>query len=102
VLAVLVMFAFVCIGWMFFRAPSGDLLPLFASLAYAPPFSLRLLLLGAAVIATDFAGYRHGSEFVDLYPAAPWWLRGLLLAAAFYGIVFFGALEQNEFIYFQF
>src|SRR5262249_15758375 len=32
VLAVLVMFAFVCIGWLFFRAPSGDLFPLFASL----------------------------------------------------------------------
>jgi alginate O-acetyltransferase complex protein AlgI len=101
-LAVLVMFAFVCIGWMFFRAPSGDLAPLFASLAYVPPFSLRLLLLGAVVIATDFIGYRNDSEFVDLYPSAPWWLRGLLLVAAFYGIVFFGALEQNEFIYFQF
>ena len=102
VVAVLVMFTLVCIGWMFFRAPSGDLFPLFASLAHVPPFSLRLLLLGAVVIATDFAGYRNGSEFVDLYPAAPWWLRGLLLVAAFYGIVFFGALEQNEFIYFQF
>jgi alginate O-acetyltransferase complex protein AlgI len=101
-IAVLVMFAFVCVGWMFFRAPSGDLLPLFASLAYAPPFSLRLLLLGAVVLATDFAGFRQGSEFVDLYPLAPWWMRGLLLVVAFYGIVFFGALEQNEFIYFQF
>src|ERR1041385_2009410 len=101
-LAALVMFAFVCIGWMFFRAPSGDLLPLFASLASWPPFSLRLLLLGAVVLATDFAGYRRGVEFVDLYPSAPWWLRGLLLVAAFYGIVFFGAVEQNEFIYFQF
>ena len=98
----LVMFAFVCIGWMFFRAPSGDLLPLFASLAHFPPFSLRLLLLGAVVLATDFMGYRNGTEFVDLYPLAPWWLRGLLLVTAFYGIVFFGALEQNEFIYFQF
>ncbi|HEV2956153.1 MAG TPA: MBOAT family O-acyltransferase [Xanthobacteraceae bacterium] len=101
-LAVLVMFAFVCIGWIFFRAPSGDLAPLFASLVYFPPFSLRLLLLGAVVIATEFIGYRNDSEFVDLYPSAPWWLRGLLLVAAFYGIVFFGALEQNEFIYFQF
>src|ERR1043166_3859734 len=101
-LAALVMFAFVCVGWMFFRAPSGDLFPLFASPAAWPPFSLRLLLLGAVVLATDFAGYRNGVEFVDLYPSAPWWLRGLLLVAAFYGIVFFGALEQNEFIYFQF
>jgi len=102
VLAAVVMFAFVCIGWMFFRAPSGDLLPLFASLAHFPPFSLRLLLLGAVVLATDFVGYRNGTEFVDLYLLAPWWLRGLLLVAAFYGVVFFGALEQNEFIYFQF
>jgi alginate O-acetyltransferase complex protein AlgI len=102
VLAVLVMFALVCVGWMFFRAPSGDLLPLFASLAAWPPFSLRLLLLGAVVIATELIGYRSGVEFVDLYPSAPWWLRGLLLVVAFYGIVFFGAIEQNEFIYFQF
>jgi alginate O-acetyltransferase complex protein AlgI len=102
VLATLVMFAFVCIGWMFFRAPSGDLLLLFGSLAAWPPFSLRLLLLGGVVLATDLIGYRNGIEFVDFYPSAPWWLRGLLLVAGFYGIVFFGALEQNEFIYFQF
>ena len=96
------MFVFVCIGWMFFRAPSGDLLPLFASLATWPPFSLRLLLLGAVVIATDFIGYRNGAEFVDIYAATPWWMRSLLFVGVFYGIVFFGTREQNAFIYFQF
>jgi alginate O-acetyltransferase complex protein AlgI len=101
-LAVLVMFTFVSIGWILFRAPSGDLLPLFGSLASLPPFSLPLLLLGAVVMATEFIGYRNGGEFVDVYLSARWWMRALLLVAAFYGIVFFGALEQNEFIYFQF
>jgi alginate O-acetyltransferase complex protein AlgI len=102
VLAMLLMFAFVCIGWLFFRAASGDLLPLFASLASWPPFSPRLLLLGAVVIATDFIGYRQGSEFVDVFAATPWWMRSLLFVGVFYGIVFFGAREQNAFIYFQF
>jgi alginate O-acetyltransferase complex protein AlgI len=105
-LATLTMFGFVCFGWLFFRAAPGDLMPLLASLASWPAFSLPLLLplllLGLVVLATDLVGYRKGGEFVDVYLSAPWWLRALLLVAAFYGIVFFGALKQNEFIYFLF
>jgi alginate O-acetyltransferase complex protein AlgI len=101
-LAAMLMFGFVCFGYILFRAPTAEILPLFASLAFWPPFSLPLLLFGALAIATEFVGYCNDSEFVDFYPAAPWWLRALLLIAAFYGIVFLGAVEQNEFIYFQF
>ena len=101
-LAALVMFAFVCIGWMFFRAPPADLLPLFGSLAAWPAFSFRLVPLAMVLLATDAIGYRRGTEFVDIYAAIPWWMRPLLFVILFYGIVFFGARQQNEFIYFQF
>jgi alginate O-acetyltransferase complex protein AlgI len=102
VLAALLMFALVSFGWIFFRAPPGDLLPLLGSLASWPPFSLPLLLLGAPLLATELIGYRRGAEFVDVYAATPWWARSLLFVGVFYGIVFFGARQQNEFIYFQF
>jgi alginate O-acetyltransferase complex protein AlgI len=102
VAAALLMFAFVSFGWIFFRAPPGDLLPLLGSLASWPPFSLRLLLLGALVLATELIGYRRATEFVDVYASTPWWMRSLLFVGVFYGIVFFGARQQNEFIYFQF
>jgi alginate O-acetyltransferase complex protein AlgI len=102
VAAALVMFLFVCIGLIFFRAARADILPLFASLAAWPAFSLPLLLLGALVLATDLIGYRRGVEFVDVYPSLPGWMRTLLLVAAFYGIVFFGPGQRYEFIYFQF
>jgi hypothetical protein len=63
---------------------------------------LRLLLLGAPVLATELIGYRRSTEFVDVYASTPWWMRSLLFVGVFYGIVFFGARQQNEFIYFQF
>jgi alginate O-acetyltransferase complex protein AlgI len=102
VLAALVMFFLVCLGLILFRAAAADILPLFASLAYWPPFSLPLLLIGALVLATDLIGYRRGVEFVDVYPSLPWWMRTLLFVGAFYGIVFFGPGQKYEFIYFQF
>ena len=101
-LAALLMFALVSLGWIFFRAPPGDLLPLLGSLASWPPFSLPLLLFGAPLLATELIGYRRNTEFVDVYAATPWWVRSLLFVGVFYGIVFFGARQQNEFIYFQF
>jgi D-alanyl-lipoteichoic acid acyltransferase DltB (MBOAT superfamily) len=101
-LAAMLMFGFVCFGWLFFRAPSGDLLPLIGSLAYWPPFSTRLVLLAVPLIVTEWIGYRRGTEFVDVYAATPWWMRPLLFVAVFYGIIFFGGRQQNEFIYFQF
>jgi alginate O-acetyltransferase complex protein AlgI len=102
VLAALLMFAFVCIGWIFFRAPPAAVLPMLGSLASWPAFSLPLLLFGALLLATELIGYRNGGEFVDVYSSTPWWMRSLLLVGVFYGIVLFGTREQNEFIYFQF
>jgi alginate O-acetyltransferase complex protein AlgI len=101
-LAAMLMFGFVCFGWLFFRAHPDDLLPLIGSLAHRPPFSSRLVLLAAPVIVTEWIGYRRGTEFVDVYAATLWWMRPLLFVAVFYGIIFFGARQQNEFIYFQF
>ena len=96
------MFFLVCLGLILFRAAAADILPLFASLASLPPFSLPLLLIGALVLATDLIGYRRGVEFVDVYPLLAGWTRALLIVGAFYGIVFFGPGQKYEFIYFQF
>jgi D-alanyl-lipoteichoic acid acyltransferase DltB (MBOAT superfamily) len=101
-LAALLMFAFACTGWIFFRAAPTEVLPLFASLGSWPAFSLPLLLLGAVVLATETVGYRKGTEFVDVYPSLALWTRVLLLVGAFYGIVFFGPGQQYAFVYFQF
>jgi alginate O-acetyltransferase complex protein AlgI len=101
-LAILVMFTLVCIGWIFFRAPSGELLPLLGSLASWPVLSSRLGLLAIPLIVTEAIAYRRGTEFGDIYSAIPWWMRPLLFVGVFYGIIFFGARQQNEFIYFQF
>ena len=100
--AMFVMFLLFCIGLIFFRAAAADILPLFASLAWWPAYSLPLLLLGGLVLATEVIGYRKGAEFVDVYPTLPWWVRALLLVVAFYGIVFLGPGQRYEFIYFQF
>jgi hypothetical protein len=102
VIAALLMFALVCTGWIFFRAAPGDVLPLFASLASWPQFSLPLLLLGSLVLTTELIGYRRGVEFVDVYCSLPLWTRAALLVGIFYGIVFFGPGQQYAFIYFQF
>jgi alginate O-acetyltransferase complex protein AlgI len=102
VLAALIMFLLVCVGLIFFRASAGDILPLLASLAWWPAYSLPLLLIGGLILATELIGYRSGTEFVDVYPALPWGARAALLVAAFYGIVFLGAGQTFEFIYFQF
>jgi alginate O-acetyltransferase complex protein AlgI len=101
-LAAMLMFGFVCFGYILFRAATADILPLFASLACWPPFSRRLILLAVPLIVTEWIGYRRGTEFVDVYAATPGWMRALLFVVTFYGIIFFGARQQYEFIYFQF
>lgn len=100
--AMFVMFMLCCVGLIFFRAAAADMLPLFASLAWWPVYSLPLLLLCGLVLGTELIGYRRGTEFVDVYPALPWWARAGLLVVAFYGIVFLGPGQRYEFIYFQF
>lgn len=108
VLAILLMFNLVCIGWIFFRATPVEMGPIFSSLTSLP--SMRhhavllwgLVLFAIPVVLTELLAFRHGVEFVDLLDSLSWPFRALLYVLLFYAIVFFAARSNNEFIYFQF
>jgi alginate O-acetyltransferase complex protein AlgI len=107
VLAIVLMFNLVCIGWIFFRAASAELWPLFSSLLTPPSLEYAVLLWGLAlfglpIVITELLAYRHGVEFVDLLDRLSWPARAILYVLLFYAVVFFAARSQNEFIYFQF
>jgi D-alanyl-lipoteichoic acid acyltransferase DltB (MBOAT superfamily) len=108
VLAVLLMFNLVCIGWIFFRAPHEAIGPLLASLASLPSSAAQgsllwgMVLFGAPLLVTETIARWNGVEFVDVGERMRWWLRAPVYVAIFYAIVFFAAREQNEFIYFRF
>jgi D-alanyl-lipoteichoic acid acyltransferase DltB (MBOAT superfamily) len=108
VLAIVLMFNLVCVGWILFRATPAELWPLFSSLLTLPTFQAvgvllwGLALFGFPVVVTELLGYRFGVEFVDLLDGLNWTTRALLYVALFYAVVFFAARSQNEFIYFQF
>jgi alginate O-acetyltransferase complex protein AlgI len=106
--AIVLMFNLVCIGWIFFRATSAELWPLFSSLVALPSVEQHgvllwgLALFGIPLVITELLAYRRGVEFVDLLDGLAWPVRAVLYVALFYAIVFFAARSQNEFIYFQF
>jgi len=108
VLAVLLMFNLVSVGWIFFRAPREAIWPLLASLASAPSLAAQasllwgMVLFGTPLLITETIARFNGVEFVDLGERMRWWLRAALYVAIFYAVVFFAAREQNEFIYFRF
>ena len=110
ILAIVLMFNLVCIGWILFRATSAELWPLFSSLVALPSVRTAhgvllwgLALFGIPLVITELLAYRRGVEFVDL-------LDGLILAGARHslcGLILRHRLSlprdpKNEFIYFQF
>jgi hypothetical protein len=108
VLAIVLMFNLVCIGWIFFRATPAEMGPVFASLTSLPSMTQHAILLwglvlfAIPVVLTELLAYRHGVEFVDLLDSLSWSVRALLYVLLFYAVVFFAARSNNEFIYFQF
>jgi alginate O-acetyltransferase complex protein AlgI len=107
-LAIVLMFNLVCVGWIFFRATPAQLLPLLTSLVALPSIAQHgmllwgLALFGIPLVVTELLAYRRNVEFVDLLDGLSWPARAILYVALFYGVLFFAARSQNEFIYFQF
>jgi D-alanyl-lipoteichoic acid acyltransferase DltB (MBOAT superfamily) len=107
-LAVVVMLNLVSVGWIFFRAPHDQIVPLLRSLVSWPasPPNASLLwgmtLFGAPLVVTEAVAYWQGVEFVDVGERLWWWVRAAIYVAMFYAVIFFAAREQNEFIYFRF
>ena len=109
--AIVVMFHLACVGWIFFRATSVELLPAFQSLVgFSSTFDRSFLLqivwgltiYSTPLVLTESLAYRRGVEFVDLYARWHWIARAVVYVVIFYAVVMFGARQQNEFIYFQF
>ncbi len=108
ILAIILMFNLVSIGWIFFRASSAELWPLFASLTALPSITQHVALLwgltlfGLPLVVTELMAYWRGVEFVDLLDDLSWPARAVLYVVLFYAVLFLAARSQNEFIYFQF
>ena len=108
IVAIVLMFNLVCIGWIFFRATSDQIWPLFSSLVALPSVSHHgvllwgLTLFGLPLVVTELMAYRRGVEFVDLLDGLSWPARAVLYVTLFYAVLFFAARSQNEFIYFRF
>lgn len=111
--SIVLLFQLICIGWIFFRATAGEILPAFSSIGqlfighfpdreFLVDIGWGLILYGGPLVATEFVSYRRGVEFSDLYQHWRWWGKAVAYVIMFYAIVFFGARQHNEFIYFQF
>jgi len=113
VVAIVLMFHLVCLGWILFRASDPQLFPAFASIGalmsgrvmewpLLRDFGYGLILYGLPLFLTEPFAFRKGKEFVDLYDDWSWPAKTLAYIFVFYGIVMLGAREQSEFIYFRF
>ena len=104
----LIVFHFVCLGWVFFRADSFETAWLYlgalpsgwgAGLAQATPFTVGLILIG---LAGQFVSPRWLDRIAAAVAAMPVWSQGVLAGMV---IAFIDALGPDgvaPFIYFQF
>jgi alginate O-acetyltransferase complex protein AlgI len=113
VVAIVLMFHLVCLGWIFFRASDTQIFPAIASIGalmsgrimewpLLRDFGYGLLLYALPLFLTEPFAFRKGKEFVDLYDDWRWPIKALAYVFVFYGVVMLGAREQSEFIYFRF
>lgn len=110
-IAIFAMFQLVCLGWIFFRATSAEIVPVFRSLVdwssgtdwdFTRLMWWGLTMYAAPLVVTETIGFWRDREFVDYYQHWHWVVKAVMYVAIFYAIVLFGAREQNVFIYFQF
>jgi D-alanyl-lipoteichoic acid acyltransferase DltB (MBOAT superfamily) len=113
VVAIVLMFHLVCLGWIFFRASDTQIFPAIASIGalmsgrimewpLLRDFGYGLIFYGLPLFLTEPFAFRKGKEFVDLYDDWSWPTKTLAYIFVFYGVVMFGAREHSEFIYFRF
>lgn len=61
-----------------------------------------VLIFGIPLIITDYFGWIHNVEFVDLFDKLDWVAKSFLILLIVYSIAFFAQRQSNEFIYFAF
>jgi len=100
------LFHAVCLGWVFFRAPSFDIaFAMLANLAHAGPLTLAsvpVLLVLIAGLGGQYLPRRWGFSLEFALARAPIVLRGAALACAMFVIQLLGPTGVAPFIYFQF
>ena len=116
VLATLIFFHLICIGWIFFRGTTSNVLSIFKSILATPqaflgapadgPTLLQygwvFLVVAGPMIVMDLITRLKNAEIGDLFPAFPTALKVALSLFLFYGIIFLGRRQGGEFIYFAF
>ena len=112
--ATLLFFHLVCIGWIFFRATPAQISPIFVSILGLPEVFMAgdgsqmrsylqiILMFGIPAFIFDWLGWRHGGEFPDGFLKLSGSSQIILSVSLFYAILFFGRRVANEFIYFAF
>jgi len=102
----LLLFHAVCLGWVFFRAPSFDVaFQVLSNLAHRGPLTLATVPVVLVLIAGLGAQYlprRWGFGLEIVLGRAPALLRGAALACAIFVIQILGPTGVAPFIYFQF
>ena len=115
ILAAVLFFHLVCIGWIFFRSSISQLPLVFSSIAELPravfdherilPF-LRycywMALFWIPMLLLDYVGWKRDGEFPDVFPKLSTAAKVAIALALFYAIVFLGRRQASQFIYFAF
>jgi alginate O-acetyltransferase complex protein AlgI len=110
-IAIVLTFHLVCFGWILFRADLHSIAPILTSIAdlfharnlfFFVVIGRAVLVLGTAVLLTDYLGYRRNVEFSDLFKTTPPAICAFIAVACYFAIVLLGKREGTQFIYFQF
>lgn len=112
ILAIMLMYGLTCFGWaLFISSPSSRFPALvhnalwFFQTPVGHSFYFWLypaLLFATPLVLTEYAGYRKGGEFVDLYQNFAPGLKTACYVIMFYGVCLLGRRISYDFIYFQF
>lgn len=103
---VVVFFQVVCVGWLFFRAPTvgqaGRMLAsVFTNFGRPDPTSLRLFCeILAPLLAVEWVQFARNDALAPM--RLPRVTRALVYVTCFYLLMIYGAYASREFIYFQF
>jgi len=103
---VLVMFQFVCFGWLIFRAQSvAQIIGMTRAIIERPSipaasYLVPVVLLILPLLCVQFVQYL--SKDLDVVLKTPWYVRSAFYTACFYAFILVGNFGGGQFIYFQF
>jgi alginate O-acetyltransferase complex protein AlgI len=112
ILLVLITFHLVCFGWILFRADTATIMPLLHSIAALVSaaridpiffsYCWGVGVLGAALLLTDYPGWRRDGEFEDRFIHFGTVKTAAATVLCYLAIVLLAKREGAQFVYFQF